>query len=85
MSGYRTNRNVHLRCRAKARGVLLILGLALAACTSDPYAPVNQTTPIRQMDHFFNSMSGPPTPPDYGYQPDYERQPGYAPAYPAYR
>jgi hypothetical protein len=57
---------------------LIIAGLSLAGCTSDPDAQVNQTFPIRQLDSFFNSVSGPPAPKDY------TRQPGYAPAYPAY-
>ncbi len=51
--------------------------LAVVGCTSDPNAPINQTPPIRQMDHFFDSLSGPSA-------PDYEHQPGYAPAYPPY-
>ena len=55
---------------------LLIVGLSLSGCTSDPRAPVNQTFPIRQMDNFFDSLAGAPSPPDY------TRQPGYAPAYP---
>jgi hypothetical protein len=84
MGGYRNNRNAPFPRQAMARGMLLILCLTVAACTADPDAPVNQITPIRQMDRFFNSMSGPPAPPDYGHQPDYEHQPGYAPAYPAY-
>ncbi len=72
----------------------LIAGLSLAACTSDPNAPVNQTFPIRQMDTFFNSLSAPPPPQGYTRQippnnagapvEDYTREPGYAPAYPPY-
>jgi hypothetical protein len=57
---------------------LTIVGLSLASCTSDPNAPVNQAFPIRQMDHFFDSLSAPPGAPDYTHQP------GYAPAYPPY-
>lgn len=57
---------------------LLIVGLSLSGCTSDPGAPVNQTFPIRQMDNFFDSLAAAPRPPDY------TRQPGYAPAYPPY-
>ncbi len=66
---------------------LMIAGLVLTACTSDPNAPVNQTTPIRQMDHFFNSMSDQPPPPSSNQPPasaDYTHEPGYAPAYPPY-
>jgi hypothetical protein len=77
----------------------LIAGLSLAACTSDPNAPVNQTFPIRQMDRFFDSLSAPPeTQGPIGRSsaggalqtytrpppPDYTREPGYAPAYPTY-
>jgi hypothetical protein len=71
----------------------LIGGLSLAACTSDPNAPVNQTFPIQQMDRFFNSLSAPPPqgytrqiPSNYSGAPaqDYTREPGYAPAYPPY-
>ena len=56
----------------------LVVCACLAGCTSDPNAPVNQTYPIRQMDNFFDSLAGTPSPPDY------TRQPGYAPAYPPY-
>jgi hypothetical protein len=57
---------------------LLSLGLSLSGCTANPNAPVNQTFPIRQMDNFFDSLAGAPSPSDY------TRQPGYAPAYPPY-
>jgi hypothetical protein len=33
--------------------IILISG-ALGGCTSDPYAPINQATPIRQMDDAFD-------------------------------
>jgi hypothetical protein len=72
----------------------MIAGLSLAACSSDPNAPVNQTFPVRQMDRFFNSLSAPPPPQGYTRQiaPNYTgapvqddtREPGYAPAYPPY-
>ena len=65
---------------------LLVLGGLLAGCTSDPDAAVNQATPIRQMDRFFNSLSSPG--PSHGAsdyrERDYTHAPGYAPAYPAY-
>lgn len=64
-------------CLGIAAPAFAIVALAVAGCTSDPNAAINQTPPIRQMDHFFNSLSAPPT-------PDYEHQPGYAPAYPPY-
>jgi hypothetical protein len=57
---------------------LVVAGMALAGCTSDPNAPVNQAYPIRQLDSFFDSFSPKPAPPDY------TQQPGYAPAYPPY-
>lgn len=69
------------------------VGFAVAACTSDPDATINQTTPIRQMDRFFDRLSGreapPPqyVPPPSQYVPpprEYSRSPGYAPAYPPY-
>jgi len=54
----------------------LLLVFSVVGCTSDPSAPVNQMFPVRQMDRFFNSLSGPSLPPDD------TREPGYAPAYP---
>ena len=65
---------------------LLTLGLTLAGCTADPTAPMNQSFPIRQMDNFFNSLSGPPADlPSHAAAPqDYTHAPGYAPAYPPY-
>ena len=39
---------------------LLIVGLLLSGCSSDPSAPVNQTCPIRQMDNFFDSLATAP-------------------------
>jgi hypothetical protein len=59
---------------------LIVAGVLLAGCTSDPSAPVNESFPIRQMDRFFDSLSPPPPPP----ASDYTRAPGYAPAYPPY-
>jgi hypothetical protein len=58
---------------------VMIAGLALGGCTSDPNAPVNESFPIRQMDRFFDSLTQPPPPPT-----DYTHVPGYAPAYPPY-
>jgi hypothetical protein len=75
------------------QALALIAGLSLAACTSDPNAPVNQAFPVRQMDSFFNSLSEPAAPQGYtrqmppsysGAPPAYTREPGYAPAYPSY-
>jgi hypothetical protein len=59
------------------RFCILLAGVSLSGCTSNPSAPVNQTFPIRQMDQFFGSLSAPPP-------VEYTRQPGYAPAYPEY-
>ena len=72
---------------------LALPGLALTACSADPDAPVNQSFPIRQMDSFFHSLSGPPARADYTdrsqptppVSPDYTHEPGYAPAYPPYQ
>jgi hypothetical protein len=66
---------------------VIIAGLAPAACTSDPNAAVNQTSPIRQMDDFFDSLAAGPAPPRQAQAPQppgYTREPGYAPAYPPY-
>jgi hypothetical protein len=48
--------------------LVLIAGLSLAACSSDPNAPVNQTFPVQQMDRFFNSLSAPPASQGYTRQ-----------------
>lgn len=65
---------------------LILVGLCVAGCTSDPAAPINQTYPIRQMDRFFDSLSAPAgSPNQYSTaQPDYTHHLGYAPAYPPY-
>jgi hypothetical protein len=49
----------------------LILGLALGGCSSSPYAPINQVTPIRQMDQFFAYWNTPQYP--IGYFPERDR------------
>lgn len=33
---------------------VMFITFIMGGCTSDPYAPVNQSTPIRQMDHAFD-------------------------------
>lgn len=49
---------------------VLIGGLiALAACTSDRYAPINQSTPIRQMDNAFEGRPLNAPPPGYYTSP----------------
>ena len=64
---------------------VIILGLSVIGCTSDPNAPVNQAFPIRQMDQFFGSIGGGEPPPRaQAAVPDYTHQPGYLPAYPPY-
>jgi len=64
---------------------LIFAGLCVARCTADPDAPINQRFPIRQMDHFFGSLSGAPAPPQgQASAPDVTHEPGYAPAYPPY-
>src|SRR3954452_14684839 len=49
----------------------LILSLALGGCSSSPYAPINQATPIRQMDQFFAYWNTPQYP--VGYFPERDR------------
>jgi hypothetical protein len=68
-----------------------IVLVTLTGCTSDPDAAVNQTFPVRQMDNFFRSLSGPPPAQQYSHAPgylppdqEYIHEPGYAPAYPSY-
>ena len=41
------------------RSVLLVVVLVMTGCTSNPYARVNQITPIRQMDAFFTYWETP--------------------------
>jgi hypothetical protein len=55
---------------------VLFVNFFVGGCTSDPYAPINQTTPIRQMDNAFDPSGsrfyGHPAPP-----PAYQSQGGY--------
>lgn len=75
-----------------AQRLVWLLVAALAACTANPNAPINQTTPIRQMDRFFGGgpRPAPPPPPAVYHEqsvpppPPYTQTPGYAPAYPPY-
>jgi hypothetical protein len=60
---------------------MILVSFDLAGCTSDPYAPINQSTPIRQMDNAFDPSGSryyertAPTPyPREGYDsPSYSR------------
>ncbi len=60
---------------------IFLTTLALGGCTSDPYAPVNQSTPIRQLDNAFDPSGSryyqqAPPPPQYprgGYGSPYSR------------
>jgi hypothetical protein len=36
--------------------------LGLVGCSSSPYAPINQVTPIKQMDEFFTYWNTPQYP-----------------------
>ena len=52
----------------------IMLATLISGCTSDPYAPINQTTPIKQMDNAFEGRPINAPPPgyrdyDYGSQP----------------
>ena len=44
---------------------LAAVGLALGGCSSSPYAPINQVTPIKQMDQFFAYWNTPKYPANY--------------------
>jgi hypothetical protein len=61
---------------------VLIVGVSAAGCSSDPNAAVNQSFPIRQMDRFFGSLSGPKRS-EPGRSPHAYASPGYAPMGPA--
>jgi hypothetical protein len=54
--------------------VCILLATLISGCTSDPYAPINQTTPIRQMDNAFEGRPINAPPQEYRYQrdPDYD-------------
>jgi hypothetical protein len=58
----------------------------LAGCSSSPYAPINQTAPVRAMDSFFSNgrtdyeRPAPRGDYGYGYGRNYEQAP-YAPRY----
>jgi hypothetical protein len=50
--------------------VSILLATLIWGCTSDPYAPINQTTPIKQMDNAFKGRPINAPPPGYQYQHD---------------
>src|SRR5664279_4732382 len=54
------------------------------AVTSDPYAPVNQTTPIRQMDNAFEGRPVNAPPLEYQYQRDRDYDTYRSPTYSRY-
>jgi hypothetical protein len=43
----------------------ILMAALTSACTSDPYAPVNQMAPIRQMDNAFEGRPINAPPPGY--------------------
>ncbi len=47
--------------------ICVLLATLIQGCTSDPYAPINQTTPIRQMDNAFQGRPVNTPPPGYRY------------------
>jgi hypothetical protein len=44
--------------------------LCLVGCSSSPYAPINQVTPIKQMDEFFAYWNTPRYPAGYHPAPE---------------
>jgi hypothetical protein len=58
------------------RPVLLAVVLVMTGCTSNPYAPVNQITPIRQMDAFFTYWETPVYPVGNDHQARHGRPAG---------
>jgi hypothetical protein len=56
------------------------ISFIMGGCTSDPYAPINQSSPIRQMDNAFNPSGSryyerTAPPPAYPRQGDYVSPP----------
>ena len=47
------------------RRISCVALLVLGGCSSSPYAPINQVTPIRQMDAFFAYWDTPQYPVGY--------------------
>jgi hypothetical protein len=47
--------------------------LGLVGCSSSPYAPINQVTPIKQMDAFFAYWNTPQYPAGYHPAPETHR------------
>ena len=59
---------------------VMSISFIMGGCTSDPYAPINQSTPIRQMDNAFNPSGSryykhTAPPPAYPRQGDYASPP----------
>jgi hypothetical protein len=63
---------------------ILLLAILISGCTSDPYAPVNQTTPIRQMDNAFEGRPVNAPPSGYQYQRDRDYDTYGSPTYSRY-
>jgi hypothetical protein len=55
--------------------VCIMLAILISGCTSDPYAPINQTTPIKQMDNAFKGRPINAPPPGYRDYDTYGSQP----------
>jgi hypothetical protein len=53
----------------------IMLATLISGCTSDPYAPINQTTPIKQMDNAFEGRPINAPPPGYRDYDTYGSQP----------
>ena len=62
----------------------ILLANLISGCTSDPYAPVNQTTPIRQMDNAFEGRPVNAPPLEYQYQRDRDYDTYRSPTYSRY-
>jgi hypothetical protein len=62
----------------------VLLATLISGCTSNPYAPVNQMTPIRQMDNAFEGRPINAPPPGYQYHRDRDYDAYGSAPYPRY-
>jgi hypothetical protein len=64
--------------------VCVLLATLMSGCTSNPYAPLNQMTPVRQMDNAFEGRPINAPPPGYQSQRDRDYDAYGPPPYPRY-
>jgi hypothetical protein len=64
--------------------VCVLLATLISGCSSSPYAPVNQMTPIRQMDNAFEGRPINAPPPGYRSERDRDYDAYGSAPYPRY-